>query len=121
MVGIFHCHIPLFFARPVAMGGERASTTRLRLAGQDLLQLQGFLATAAYAGARGSARNAGRLRIEAEGLSTLHVADWLALPIPRGGFEDAFAEEADLACSRDFDSAGGTWRLQRRARRTTGS
>ena len=65
--------------------------------GQDLLQLQGFPASAAHTGREVLREMPGGFRIKAKGLPALHVADGLALPVPRGGFEDTLAQKVDLA------------------------
>jgi hypothetical protein len=79
------------------MGGERASTARLRLARQDLLQLQDFSVPAAHARREILHEVPVRFGSEAEGLSTLHVANRLALPIPGGEFENALPKKFDVA------------------------
>jgi hypothetical protein len=65
--------------------------------GQDLPQLQDLFASAAHTGREVLREMPGVFRIKAKGLPTLHVADGLALPVPRAGFEDTRAQKVDLA------------------------
>jgi hypothetical protein len=58
--------------------------------------LQDLFASAAHTGREVLHEMPGGFRIKAKGLPALHVADGLALPVPRGGLEDTVPKKLTL-------------------------